>query len=86
MQRIFYRTVNMAWTGYDKDNWNTFTPHKERVDHLCAEFEQWANANGFRVTSVTPTTGSVVMGKSDSGNTAVTTAGVIFVCESIGAT
>jgi len=85
MQRIFYRTVDLAWSGYDRDNWNYFNPDRGSVERLCGEMEQWANTNGFRIVSVTPTTRTVVMGKSEFAHSATTTAGFVFVCEYVGA-
>ena len=84
MPRIFYRTVPTDWTGYDSHNWNRFRPNATEVEKLCADMEAWANANGFRIVSVTATAGGIVMGKSEQAVGVGTTSGFVFVCEQIG--
>jgi hypothetical protein len=84
MQRIVYRQITWVRSAYDTNNRCTVLPHSEQIDKACAEFEQWANTNGYRVTSVTTTSGALVMGKVEQA-VGTFTAGLIFVCEELGA-
>jgi len=84
MQKIFYRAVPWAFSGFNKLNQATVEPSKAAMETVCAEFEGWANANGFKITSVATAVGGFVNGLTASATSSSYTCGLVFVCDYVG--